>query len=199
MINFFRKIWDKVSYRILVAALFIVPVGLTVFGIVKTVSELTKPAKHETDESYLEGLEDGHYDAFENLWWSAEYAEMLTPEETWETDHFSLTVTNVTRNGAASNSYEDIPCVRFNLRVKTSTMKECFEDGQFFFNAFANGDHRRKLLANDDFYWYAILEQLSENSGQATVEIYDDEDEVMLVIAVDSSLYKAIYFVDNKN
>lgn len=140
----------------------------------------------KVDDSYLEGIDNGHYEVFEDLWNASPSTKYLSWGETWETSHFSLTVKNTI--------YEGNPSAEFTLQSNGLSMEQCFEDSRMTFYAFAESDEYRELFAGDDFYWYAVIQGLSEYSGQAITQIYDDEDAVLIVIVVDGKVYKAEYY-----
>lgn len=140
----------------------------------------------KVDDSYLEGVDNGHYEVFEDLWSTSSSTKYLSWGETWETSHFALTVKNVV--------YEGNPSVKFTLQSNGLSMEQCFEDSRMTFYAFAESDEYRKLFVGDDFYWYAVIQGLSEYSGQAITQIYDDEEAVLIVIVVEGKVYKAKYY-----
>jgi len=153
------------------------------------------------NDSYIEGIEYGHYETFYNLWDVIESVQIISSGETLETEHFSLTMSNYTEDTVSGR---DRAYVRFNLALKNSTMK-VFEDGEFLFYAFAHESGRetgREIFADDLFYSYASTdsaikydEWVSGKVGQASIPIYEGEARITLILATDGQFYKVVYNV----
>lgn len=156
------------------------------------------------NSDYIKGVEQGQYDTFISLWESTSDVKILVPNQTWTTEHFSITLSNSTRPGATSNGYEDSPCMVLDLGTKSLSIGECIDSQEFLLFAYANGEPRRKLFTGNDFFWTAALEWSTDDLNQfasgyscsASVELYDNEETVMLLISTGSRIYKAVYYVN---
>lgn len=142
----------------------------------------------EIDDSFIDGIEQGHEDVFLNLWSATSGITVIEQDKVWETDHFSMLIT--------SGADGDRKSIHIELTSYDLTMEECFDDQQMLINVFSydEGDFEG-ILTDDLFYMYASLEELGDHTAHATVGIYDTTERVAVLIAVDGHIYKAVYYI----
>mgnify|MGYP007130646501 CR=1 FL=1 len=91
-----------------------------------------------------------------------------------------------------------------DLEVTSLTIGECIDSQEFLLYAYANGEPRRRLFTGNDFFWTAALEWSTDDLNQftsghscsASIELFDNEEAVMILISTDNCLYKAVYYVN---
>lgn len=149
----------------------------------------------EYDEARTERIEYGQREVFENLWCSATLDDILFYGETWETEHFSLKLTNGVRKTTAISAYSETePYMEFKLTLKDKTITECYDNMNLLFNIYShNGKNFTPILYDDIYYDYALLHQLDENSCSAEVGLYEDTETLGIIIVIDGCIYKASY------
>ncbi len=149
----------------------------------------------EYNEDWEKGVEYGQREVFENLWCSASLDDILFYGETWETEHFSLKLTNGVRKTTAISAYNETePYIEFKLTLNDKTITDCRNDEEMFFNIYShNGKSWSSVLRQDDYFSYALLYELNENSCSAEVGIYEDTEALGIIIVIDGYIYKADY------
>lgn len=154
-------------------------------------------AKNDTeyDEAWIEGIEFGQREVFENLWHSATLDDILCYGDTWETEHFSLKLTNGVRKTTVISAYSETePYIEFDLTLKDKTITDCNNNMEMLFNIYShNGKSWSPVLRQDDYFSYALLYELNENSCSAEVRIYEDTEALGIIIVIDGYIYKADY------
>ena len=141
-----------------------------------------------TDDSYLNGIEQGYKDVFLNLWQSSTLVSIIDDDTPWETDKFTLSLA-LGKDGWGRN-------VRFHLETHTRTMEDCFKNKKMLFNVFThNGEQFDPLLTDDLFYMYALVEEGAANKAKATVGIYDSVESLAILISIDNQIYTAVYYI----
>lgn len=156
-----------------------------------TLSSCASKQVTSSDDSYLKGIEQGYEDVFYNLWWAAANHTFLDHGEKWETDHFTITIT--------SNNKEEGSSIIVKLTTNDITISECFDDKKMLINLFSSCEGQLDGLLTDDlFYWYAQMEEITDNTASATVGIYENTEKVLIVVAVDGCIYKASYIIPER-
>lgn len=141
-----------------------------------------------TDDSYLNGIEQGYKDVFLNLWDSSTSVSIIDDNTPLETDEFTLSL-SLDRNESGRN-------IHFHLETHTRTIEDCFNNKKMLFNVFThNGEQFEPLLTDDLFYMYAVLEEVAANKAKATVGIYDSVVSLAILISIDSQIYTAVYYI----
>lgn len=141
-----------------------------------------------SDDSYLNGIEQGYKDVFLNLWESSTLVSIIDDDTPWKTDQFTLSL--------ALGKDEWGRNVRFHLETHTRTMEDCFDNKKMLFNVFThNGEQFDPLLTDDLFYMYAAMEEVAANKAKATVGIYDSVESLAILISIDSQIYTAVYYI----
>lgn len=140
-----------------------------------------------SDNSYLEGLDQGYEDVFLNLWYAAAPGvNILASGESWKTEHFTLSITSGEDEWGSN--------IHIEMETHDLTMSECFDAQKMLFNVFSYDDGQWDGLLTDDlFYMYATLEEVTENTAKATVEIYDTTKQIAILVAIDGCIYKASF------
>lgn len=151
-------------------------------------------------DDYYEGRDKGYHSAMMDLWFASGDLAFLAPGDIWDTSDFTLKM-NGSEEANESNRGRMSGDVCFYLTVKDSTLDESFLDpGKVLFYVFAD-DTSRIIFSGDGFYEFAIFETPFEDTqdyrnshyAQASIELYDEEDSVALLIAVNGNLYRAWY------
>lgn len=152
----------------------------------------------ETDnsEQFQAGVEQGWADAFLSLYNSIgfENEKILLYGDTWDTEHFTLTIYDKITPDEAYISYD--------LILKNTTVEHCHDFESFFFNIYAISDTEGMILTSDDFIWDGSLnyegstdEYLAGNYVKGTCELLDNSkiQSLIIIISTKGHLYSATY------
>lgn len=157
-----------------------------------------KPASYSED--YLKGKEAGYHNAMIDLLYASGNLKFLSPGDTWDSLDFTLKLDGPQKE-VDTNSGNMTGDVCFYLTTKSMTLEESFRDpAGFLLYVFAD-DTDRVIFSEDSFYYFAILETQFEDTedykeshyAQASVNLYDEEDSLAILLAVNGNLYCAIY------
>lgn len=158
---------------------------------------LTSCHKQTNDNQFQEGVEYGMEEMFLRIYNSTgfENEKILSYGDVWNTKHFSLSIRDTITKSEAYISY--------NLTLKTTTVGQCLELEDFFFNIYAVSDTEGMILMNDDFIWHSVLdyegstdEYLQGNKVKGRCKLLDNSESqtLIIIIATGGYLYTATYY-----
>lgn len=148
-----------------------------------------------SDDSYLEGIEQGKQDIFIDLWMASSNVSILSFGDIWETDHFSLEIQGKRKTEVAYE--QNAPYIEFNLTLNGITIEECAKRDKMLFNIYSITDGKwNMVLGYDDYYAYTALQHLDGNNGIGDVGIYENTEFLVVIIVIDSCIYTARYYVE---
>ena len=151
---------------------------------------------NDGDEQFQKGVEYGTEDMFLRIYNSIgfENERTLLYGNTWTTKHFSLTIYDTITKDKAYISYY--------LTLKNTTVGNCVESDEFFFNIYAISESKGMILAQDDFIWDGAIyyegdvdEYLQGNTIYGRCNLLDNSEiqTLIIVIATKGYLYSATY------
>lgn len=146
------------------------------------------------EESYLEGVEQGEQDMFIDLFHASSDLDLFHCGDSWETDHFSLSIT--TKRKTEVSYRENAPYIDIDLTLNGITIEECYEGDEMVFNIYSYKEgHYDRILGDDNYFDYFLLQHMDGNNGRADVGIYEDTECLAVIIVIDGCVYTASYFL----
>lgn len=156
----------------------------------------------ECEAEFFNGYENGIQEVFLRVFDSSGNFETLFYGDTWDTDHFSLVLYDYI--------YEEEPYISYDITLKNTTIENCLEYDNFFFNIYAtngvtnnHGPYGEMVLIRDDFLWDGALyydgvtdEYEQGNNVKSKCFLYNDLEyqNFLIIIATEGCLYSAVYY-----
>ena len=168
-----------------------------VISVISFLSSCEQKIDADYDEAFQEGVQYGESDMFLRLYNSIgfENEQILLKGDTWKTEHFSLIIHDTINDDEAYITYD--------LTLKNTTIGDCIETGNFFFNVYAFGDTEGIILDADNFVWDGALycegsqdDYLKGNNVKGRFELLDNSEKqsIIIIIATKGFLYSATYY-----
>lgn len=154
------------------------------------------------DEQFQKGIEYGMETMFSMIHNAIGFCneEILFSGDVWDTDCFSLTLYDKRINNMAY--------VEYKLILKNTSVSNCAEYGDVFFNAYAIGDIEGMVLSYDDFIYYGVTnndisvdEYLDGNTIEGQFRLIDNSEfqSLMIIIVTEGKLFSATYDYDSRD
>lgn len=185
----------KLSPKILLIVLFLcLCIGL---------SFCQKPQNSSgSNDSYLEGIEQGELNAFMDLWDSHYDSKVRSCGKLWKTDDFSLTITakRGSRVDANIEGSENNPYLEVDFTLHGGTIDEYRNKNKilFYIYSFHKGVWT-KVWNSDDYYWYFYLQSDDDkvgSKGNAETRIPEETEQIAVIVVIDGCTYATSYYVN---
>lgn len=139
-------------------------------------------------DSYLEGYGKGKMDVFLDLYYASSDKELLSSGDLWETDHFSLLLSDECNDG----NYQ----LHFDLKLNDLTIERCQEERGMLFCVYSySAGEWREILSGDDYYYLALFDYVKGKNAKWSCGIYEEEKKIAAIIVIDSCIYTAAYLL----
>jgi len=143
-----------------------------------------------SNDQFIEGAEYGREEVFIDLVDASPYKKIINFDDVWETEDFSLVLSNVDVKGE--------PYLKYDLTLHNIKIDECYEDNKMLFNIYSWGNGLwNVVLGYDNYYDYAILENDYPlggytATGKTGLYDYDDIEKLVVIIVIDGNVHTAI-------
>lgn len=143
------------------------------------------------ESTYTDGYNQGKYDMFNSIYLAtSKNKALLSSGVPWETEHFTLIF--------KSKVVDDVTELTFDMTLSNTTLEECFNNKEMFFNIYSATNHQilDVILDNDNYFDYMALQHLENNNGTGTVKITNKTAKLLItIIVIESQIYSSIYFI----
>ena len=154
----------------------------------------------ESNDTFLKGVEQGEENIFLSLVNASTFDVILSYNEVWETEDFSICLADLqveTTHVAAYDDYDHI--FKCRLMLNDCTLDEAYEEKSIYVGIYsrtANGKWRALASDYESYYMSAVLDDnytLGDNAAEAKFKLYDNPKYIVIIIVIGGALHKISY------
>lgn len=150
------------------------------------------PDNDYDDAAFQEGVDYGMREIFEYLYTASDHSNerLLDWDEKWDTEDFSLTLTDDLNDGEVYLDYR--------LTLKNTTVDDSFRDRSFFFNIYSYDDYNDRIeyaILDYDNYSLANVLDADGHKLKDSIPVPNEVDHIIIIIVTEGNFYVAEYFV----